>query len=395
MAVFGDLCNPISTQELERRWAAVRAAMAKQNIGVLLMQNSNSFHGGYVKYFTDIPAMNGGYQAVLFFRDEEMIAFRHGPACENTVDSNDFHRGVQKVITWPTFAAVDYTKYYHADAVIDELRPRMPLTIGLVGTTSMAHPFLDKIKNGNLSNANFIEASNLVDEIKAIKSQEELDIIVKTAEMQDAAMEKVMKAVKPGMHNFELTALAQYEGQRLGSEQGLFLAGSGPAGTPAPKIGRHLQNREIQNGDVFTILIENNGPGGFYTEIGRTCVLGKASSDLLDEFEFTLEAQKFTLDMVRPGADPADILSRYNTFMRENGRAEEKRLYAHGQGYDLVERPIIFDEEPMKLAANMNLVVHPTYETETCYSWICDNYLVTQDGVSDSIHKTPQKIYEI
>jgi hypothetical protein len=48
----------------------------------------------------------------------------------------------------------------------------------------------------------------------------------------------------------------------------------------------------------------------------------------------------------------------------------------------------------MKLAANMNIVVHPTYSTDTCHSWICDNYLVTEDGVSDSIHKTPQKIYE-
>ncbi|MFH1490941.1 MAG: M24 family metallopeptidase, partial [Pseudomonadota bacterium] len=321
MVVFNDLCNPISTQELERRWAAVRAAMLDQNIDALLMQNSNSFHGGYVKYFTDIPAMSGGYQAVLFFRDEEMIVFRHGPPGESTFDSDDIQRGVQKVINRATFAAVDYTKYYHSDAVIDELRPRMPLTIGIVGATSMAHPFLDKIKNGNLSGTAFVEAGNLVDEIKAIKSQEELDIIVKTANMQDAAMEKVMNAVKPGMRNFELTALAQYESQKLGSEQGLFLAGSGPAGTPAPKMGRHMQNRKIQDGDVFTILIENNGPGGFYTEIGRTCVLGKASSDLLDEFEFTLQAQKFTLDMVNPGADPADILSRYNTFMRENGRA--------------------------------------------------------------------------
>jgi hypothetical protein len=83
---------------LERLWAAVRAAMLEQNIDVLLMQNSNSFHGGYVKYFTDIPAMSGGYQAVLFFRDEEMIAFRHGPPGESTFIGDDIQRGVQKVI---------------------------------------------------------------------------------------------------------------------------------------------------------------------------------------------------------------------------------------------------------------------------------------------------------
>ena len=40
--------TPISSAELERRWAAVRAAMAEQGIDVLLMQANNDFMGGYV-----------------------------------------------------------------------------------------------------------------------------------------------------------------------------------------------------------------------------------------------------------------------------------------------------------------------------------------------------------
>ena len=35
------LLNPISTAELERRWAAARKAMAERKIDALLMQNSN------------------------------------------------------------------------------------------------------------------------------------------------------------------------------------------------------------------------------------------------------------------------------------------------------------------------------------------------------------------
>ena len=65
--------NPISTGELERRWSAVRAAMKEQGVDVLLMQNSNEFHGGYVKYFTDIPARHGGYENIIFPIDEEAI----------------------------------------------------------------------------------------------------------------------------------------------------------------------------------------------------------------------------------------------------------------------------------------------------------------------------------
>ena len=60
------LQTPISTAELERRWGAVRAAMKREKIDVLLMQNNNDHMGGYVKYFTDMPATNGYPNAVVF-----------------------------------------------------------------------------------------------------------------------------------------------------------------------------------------------------------------------------------------------------------------------------------------------------------------------------------------
>ena len=64
--------HPISTAELERRWAAVRAAMAEHTIDALLMQSNNDWMGGYVKYFTDVPATNGYPVTVVFPKDERM-----------------------------------------------------------------------------------------------------------------------------------------------------------------------------------------------------------------------------------------------------------------------------------------------------------------------------------
>jgi hypothetical protein len=42
------LQTPISTAKLQRRWAAVRAAMEREQIDVLLMQNNNDHMAGYV-----------------------------------------------------------------------------------------------------------------------------------------------------------------------------------------------------------------------------------------------------------------------------------------------------------------------------------------------------------
>jgi hypothetical protein len=41
--------------------------------------------------------------------------------------------------------------------------------------------------------------------------------------------------------------------------------------------------------------------------------------------------------------------------MRAHGRELEQRLHAHGQGYDYVERPLIRDDETMRLEAGMNI----------------------------------------
>ena len=66
-----------------------------------------------------------------------------------------------------------------------------------------------------------------------------------------------------------------------------------------------------------------------------------------------------------------------------------------GQGYDLVERPAIRFDEPMKLKANMNIVVHPIVATERTFAWVCDNYLVTETGASECLHKMPKRIFEL
>src|SRR5260221_3299056 len=60
------LLNPISTRELERRWAAVRKIMAERKIDALVMQNNNDWLGGYVRWVTDTPLSNGHPRSVGF-----------------------------------------------------------------------------------------------------------------------------------------------------------------------------------------------------------------------------------------------------------------------------------------------------------------------------------------
>jgi len=389
--------HPISNRELERRWSAVRAAMAGNGVDVLLAQANNDFMGGYVKYLTDVPATNGYPATVAFPKDERMTVIGMGPhglVRELPPQGDGVRRGVARFMSTPSFASAHYTAEYDAQVAGKVLAPYATATIGLLGTAAMSFALVDYLKR-SLPRARFVDASDLVDRIKAVKSAEEIEFMRRVAAMQDTAMEAVMKGIRPGMRDLEVAAIAESVGHSHGSEQGLFLCASGPVGTAAVFGNRHLQNRVIREGDQFTLLIENNGPGGFYTEIGRTCVLGRASEEMHEEFAFVLKAQKFTTELLKPGASCKDIWDAYNSFLRENSRPEEKRLHCHSQGYDMVERPMVRFDETMPVGASMVVAAHPTYVTERTYSWVCDNFLIGDHGVVERLHRFPQKIFEL
>ena len=395
------LQTPISTAELERRWAAVRAAMEHDQVDVLLMQNNNDHMGGYVKYFTDLPGAspaNGYPLTVVFPRDDLMTLVSQGPfggVNEPTANGDGVARGVKQWLTTPSYASCYYTADYDPELAAKALAPYAGGTVGLLGTYQMSYALVDYLRKGRFSNTRFVDASDLVDRIKVIKSAEERELVRRAALMQDGAMRAAFAAVEPGLRDRDIAAVAQCYSQRHGSENGIYLCASMRPDGPSSFGHRHFQNRVIREGDVIALLVEDSGPGGMYTELGRTCVVGKASAELKDEFAFALEARKFTLSMLKPGTPCKDIYEAYNGFMRKNGRPEEKRLYAHGQGYDLVERPLVRHDEPMKIEKDMNIVVHPTFIRGRSLGWVCDNYLIEASGPGERLHKFPEVITEL
>ena len=388
------LQTPISTAELERRWKAVRAAMKREGVDVLLMQNNNDHMGGYVKWFTDMPATNGYPQTVIFPADDEMTVVCQGPFKGDGRPPGDIWRGVKRLLTTPSYESAHYTQNYDPELAAKALAPYAKATIGFVGIYQMSFAMGDFIMK-KFSSARYVDSSELVDRIKVIKSAEELELVRRAAIMQDGAMKAAFAAIKPGMRDTEVAAVAVHYSQDHGSENGIYLCASTPLGTPAKFGQRHVQNRTIRKGDTLALLVEDSGPGSMYTELGRTCVLGKVPQQMKDELAFCIESRKLTLDLLKPGTSCAEIWETFNAFMRKNGRPEEARLYCHGQGYDLVERPLIRSDEPWTIQKDMNIVVHPTYPHAGYLNWLCDNYIIGGNGPGDRIHQFPEVIVEI
>ncbi|MFZ1996410.1 MAG: M24 family metallopeptidase [Solirubrobacteraceae bacterium] len=396
MTELSDRLNtPIPTAELERRWAAVRAAMADAGIDVLVMQNNSERLGGYVRWFTDLPAFDYPV-TVMFPREGLMTVVSHGMpgAREIPPDGDGVFRGVERVIGTASFPSAHYTRTYDAELLAPALEPYARASIGLVGTYQLGYATGTYLAQ-RFPHAAFAEASELVDQIKALKSAEEQRLIRATAAMQDEVMRVALEAVQPGRRESDITAVAERAAQELGSEAGIFLSGAGPIGEPAVITQRHHQNRVIRAGDVLALLVEVDGPGGLYAELGRTCTVGPAPARIKEELELVLAAQRFTVERLVPGAACRDVFAAYNEFLREHGRPEEQRIHAHGQGYDLVERPLIRADETMQVQAEMNFACHPAYVIDGFFIWVCDNWMIGPDGPGERLHAFPQEIVEL
>src|SRR5882724_6497997 len=128
------LIAPVSTAELERRWKAVRAAMAERGIDVLVMQNSNEFSGGYVKWFTDLPSGNGTMTTVVFPKDDLMTVVAPGPFGVDTKPppGDAVRRGVKRFLASPNLMGASFTTALDVENAEKALAGFSGGTIGLI-----------------------------------------------------------------------------------------------------------------------------------------------------------------------------------------------------------------------------------------------------------------------
>jgi Xaa-Pro aminopeptidase len=390
------ILNAVSGNEMQRRWRAIRAAMRERSIDALVVQNSSDWVGGYIRWFSNQPATNGYPSSLVFFLDGAMSFIEQGPAGGLHEASEEEARvtGIARRLTTPSYPSVGYTGAYDAEIAAQELRRGGAARVGLVAPAAMYHSFGASLRK-LLEEMDLLDATDMVDRIKALKSTEERACIGQVAAMQDEVLKRVREFVRPGLKDYEIAAYAQYIGQQLGSEQGIFLCSSAPWGQAASFRPRSMQGRTLERGDIYSLLIENNGAGGYYTELSRIFVLGPVPQELRDAHAMVLDVQRFALSLLKPGASCRDIAREVNAYLRQLNLPEERRLSIHGMGYDMVERPLIRDDEDMLIEEHMAIVCHPGILNSRMFVHNTDVYLIEAHGASECLHRTPKQIFTI
>lgn len=375
------------TRELERRWKLVRQAMARQQIDCLVMQNEIGAMGGYVRYFADCQA-NPYRTTVLFPAREEMLMINHGSPGVNMNPPYWTPRGIGTNISSPYVQTFNFSENYAAEAAVRFIKDQRFRKIGWVALTNLSAAFYRYLVD-NLPGIEFVDASDLVDEIKAVKGPDELDAIRQTIELHDRIIAMVPQFFKPGRMEYEIRSDLMKASHDLCSEEQNIMVGSDPA--RSMMFPPMFENRRVEDGDVLTCLVEISGREGYFAEVGRVFSLGEPPADLVAAYDASLQAQRLIVSLMKPGADPVEIYNTANDFLVKNGFRREERIVAHGQGYDMVERPAIAPGETMKLQENMLIAVHCGAHGPKGGASSTDNYLITANG-AELLTGTPQKI---
>ena len=138
--------------------------------------------------------------------------------------------------------------------------------------------------------------------------------------------------------------------------------------------------RTLRERDIVNILIESSAAGGYWYDLRRFFCIGSAPPELLEAHAIAKEARNILAANLKPGLVPGVALEACDAFLKSKGCPPESRVAGHGQGLDLVERPVIRREETAKLQVGMVLSMHPTAKTKYAASSLADTYVIESSG---------------
>ena len=207
---------------------------------------------------------------------------------------------------------------------------------------------------------------------RQLKSADEIALLTTAAAMVDGVYQEITDALKPGVRENEIVALANKRLYEMGSDDVESInAVSGERCNPHP---HNFSDRMIRPGEqaFFDIMHSFNG---YRTCYYRTFSVGSSTQAQRDAYARASEWMEAAITAIKPGVS-TDQVARHWPVAQEFGLPDEKTAFGlqfgHGLGLALHERPII--SRLSSLDAPMEIQKGMVFAVET--------YCPASDGVS-------------
>ena len=258
-----------------------------------------------------------------------------------------------------------------------------------------AKSYLTLIKN--LPNATFLDGTNLVNWVRLIKSDKEMNIIKKAGKIAEHAMQTAYEQIEPGVKQSDAAAAISHA--QISGTKDAF--GGYPAIVPLMATGEKTSACHLTwTDDVFLkddpVIIELAGCyHRYHVPLARTIVLG--NPDKRTEFiaNVLVEGIEAALDAVKPGATCEEVESAWANVIKKHGITKDSRIgYSIGLNY-----PPDWGEHTASIRAGDHTVLQPNMTFHMIPGiWLDDlgvefseSFRVTNDGY-ELLTQYPRKL---
>jgi Xaa-Pro aminopeptidase len=240
---------------------------------------------------------------------------------------------------------------------------------------------LDRLQAA-LPDCHFIDATHLVEQLRAIKSPVEASLLRRGTQLAETAIEDVVADLRSGMTAGEIAQ--RYRAAVLNHADGSDVLGAritlrvGPHVLSPQSSGRY----EVQSGDLV-FMDCGVEIAGYWADMGRVFVLGKATPVQKQIYGALRAGFERATALLWPGRPPAEIFSAGLSGVHAAGMTSYIRgNLGHGIGlHRAPELPIISREETLLLAPGQVISVEFPYYLQGIGAFqIEDTFYLNEDG---------------
>ena len=214
--------------------------------------------------------------------------------------------------------------------------------------------FHERIRR-ELPKAQLVPASDLVNELRLIKSQNEIALLRQAAQLADVAAESFRKSIRPGVKDFQAAATAEHAAKLEGADLCDFFISTDPALNAFPPSGL-----EFKAGSPVTFEITIRY-AGYWIQMCRAFSFGKPTQEEAHVFKVCREAYQAEVRAARPGATVDQVAEAAEGVIAAAGFKDCTPYgLGHGVGLDLPELYSVERECRDRLAPGVVLVLHPS-----------------------------------
>jgi Xaa-Pro aminopeptidase len=365
-------------EERDRRYEALRASMAKEDIPVLLVignghaTGSPVFSTGGFRYLTDFFIFSY-YGLLLFFLKNDPIMLVPMELQETTAKKYSWIDDIRMSLDYAeTVARILTDKGLHRGKV------------GIISVESIPASAYLSLQN-KLTDVQFVDAGSMLLRQRFTKSDAERKLLEKAAELNDGAYDEVIKKLKPGMREYEVAGIIEGFHRGHGADKTFNLVFSGPF--PLSKEGVPFQGlpwcpgqRTIQKGDCVHMEM-TNAYGGYWNQLVRIIAIGDENPALVRFHEAAVMALKSALQSTKVGTRTADMVSAMAETSKEYGFTLTAPL-GHFVGLDLIEGRVAAESDVL-FNPGIAAIIHPRIDDSKGANMLLwgETYFMTGNGL--------------